>query len=68
VQVVIVPIVKKPEERESVGAAAAGIFSSLKAAGVRVKLDDNDRQVRRRCGPGDPWPRSKTNRVGRIWE
>ncbi len=44
-QVVIVPIVKKPEEKEAVDAAAGSIFAALKAAGIRVKLDDNDRQV-----------------------
>jgi prolyl-tRNA synthetase len=42
VQVVIVPIYKTDEERVRVLDAADGILRSLKAAGVRIKLDDRD--------------------------
>lgn len=40
VQVVIVPIVKKEAEREAVEAAARGLESICKSAGIRVKVDD----------------------------
>lgn len=41
-QVVIVPIGRKPEEREPVLAKAREIQSALEAAGIRVKIDDDD--------------------------
>ena len=43
VQVVVVPIAQKNKDKESVAAAAADIVGALKAAGVRVKLDDDSR-------------------------
>lgn len=43
VQVVVVPIAQKNKDKETVAAAAADIVSSLTAAGVRVKLDDDTR-------------------------
>ena len=43
VQVVVVPIAQKNKDKESVAAAAADIVGALKAAGVRVKLDDDTR-------------------------
>ncbi len=42
VQVVIVPIWRKPEERESVLGAARAALAALDAAGVRVRLDDRE--------------------------
>src|SRR6266851_988738 len=42
VQAVIVPIWRKPEERETVLAAARNSFSVLEAAGIRVKLDERE--------------------------
>ena len=42
-QVVVVPIAQKNKDKETVAAAAADIVSTLKAAGVRVKLDDDTR-------------------------
>jgi len=42
VQAVIVPIWRKPEERETVLAAARGSFNVLEAAGIRVKLDERE--------------------------
>jgi len=42
VQVVIVPIWRKPEERESVLGAARAAFAALDTAGVRVRLDDRE--------------------------
>ncbi|MES2882211.1 MAG: proline--tRNA ligase [Bacteroidota bacterium] len=41
-QVVIVPIYKGDEQKEQIGAKAAEIISELKAAGIRVKYDDNE--------------------------
>ncbi|MBF6569498.1 MAG: proline--tRNA ligase [Candidatus Binataceae bacterium] len=41
-QVVIVPIWRKPEERDKVLAAAASIRDSLEKAGVRVRLDQRE--------------------------
>jgi hypothetical protein len=37
-QVVIVPIVKKDSDRESVMAAVDGLVAALKGAGIRVKV------------------------------
>jgi Anticodon binding domain len=37
--VVIVPIVKSPEDREAVESAAADLAAAAKAAGIRVKVD-----------------------------
>ena len=42
VQVVIIPIFKGEEQKEQVGKKAMEIMSALKAAGIRVKYDDND--------------------------
>ena len=42
VQVVIVPIYRDDEQRATVLEYGQGIFDELKAAGVRVKLDDRD--------------------------
>ncbi len=42
VQVVIVPIWRKPEEREAVLAAARQAREALEATGVRVRLDDRE--------------------------
>ncbi len=42
IQVVIVPIFKSDAEQAAVMEAADRIFAELKAAGVRVKLDDRD--------------------------
>lgn len=47
IQVVIVPIYKSDDERAGVMEAADNIFKSLKAAGIRIKLDD-----RTECTPG----------------
>lgn len=47
IQVVIVPIFKNDEERDAVMVAADNIFKQLKAAGIRMKLDD-----RTGCSPG----------------
>ncbi|MEW5316484.1 MAG: hypothetical protein WDW38_007855 [Sanguina aurantia] len=44
IQVVIVPIIKKDTDRESVMAAVAGLAAAGKAAGIRVKVDASDRQ------------------------
>jgi len=41
-QVVIVPIWRKPEERESVLGAARTAFDALENAGVRARLDDRE--------------------------
>lgn len=43
VQVIVVPISQKNKDKGSVAAAAADIVRVLKAAGVRVKLDDDTR-------------------------
>jgi len=42
IQVVLVPIFRKPEEQEAVLAEANRIVTSLKAAGIRVRLDDRE--------------------------
>ena len=42
VQVVIVPIYRKDEEKEMVLAKADEIHASLKSLGIRVKVDDDD--------------------------
>jgi prolyl-tRNA synthetase len=42
IQAVIVPIFRKEEEKEKVMEAADRIFMELKAAGIRVKMDDRD--------------------------
>jgi prolyl-tRNA synthetase len=42
IQVVVVPIFKNDAEKPKVMEAADRLFSDLKAAGVRVKLDDRD--------------------------
>jgi len=42
VQVVIVPIVRKEADRESVGAHVDKIVAAARAAGLRVKVDDRD--------------------------
>ena len=41
-QVVIIPIIKKGDDAAAIKAAAEKAYSSLKAAGVRVDLDDRD--------------------------
>lgn len=43
-QVVIVPLGNKPEDREMVIPVANKLRDDLKAAGVRVKLDDDDKR------------------------
>lgn len=45
IQIVIVPIVKKEAERESVEAAAKGLEAVCKKAGIRVKLDDRNEKT-----------------------
>lgn len=42
IQAVIVPIYKNDDERSSVMPVADRIFAEVKAAGIRVKLDDSD--------------------------
>jgi prolyl-tRNA synthetase len=42
VQAVIVPIFKTPEEKVKVMEVAERIFKELKAAGIRLKMDDRD--------------------------
>jgi len=42
VQVVLVPIFRKPDERAAVVAEGARIIEELKARGIRAKLDDRD--------------------------
>ena len=42
IQVVLVPIFRKEEEREAVLGAAAKIMDDLRAAGIRAKLDDRE--------------------------
>jgi prolyl-tRNA synthetase len=42
IQVVIVPIWRKPEERESVLGAARSALAALETAGMRVHLDDRE--------------------------
>jgi prolyl-tRNA synthetase len=42
IEVVLVPIYKGPEQMEEIVAALKAIADQLKAAGVRVKLDDDD--------------------------
>jgi prolyl-tRNA synthetase len=41
-QVVIVPIWRKPEERDQVLQAAANVFQALKAAELRVRVDERE--------------------------
>ncbi len=41
-QAVIVPIFKSPEEKNKVMDVAERIFKELKAAGIRIKMDDRD--------------------------
>ncbi|KXZ49690.1 hypothetical protein GPECTOR_20g547 [Gonium pectorale] len=45
VQVVIIPIVKKEEDRVPVGEAAQRLAAAAKAAGIRVKVDADERQT-----------------------
>ncbi|KAG2438265.1 hypothetical protein HYH02_010963 [Chlamydomonas schloesseri] len=45
VQVVIIPIVKKEEDRVPVNEAAAKLAAAAKAAGIRVKIDADERQT-----------------------
>jgi prolyl-tRNA synthetase len=42
IQVVIVPIFRKPEELAKIKEAASGLISKLRDKGVDVKFDDND--------------------------
>jgi len=42
IQVVLVPIFRKPEEQEAVLAEANRIIDELKAAGIRARLDDRE--------------------------
>jgi len=42
IQVVLVPIFRKPEERTAVLEEAERIVTNLKAAGIRVRLDDRE--------------------------
>lgn len=42
IQAVIVPIFRKEEEKAKVMEAADRVFSDLKAAGIRIKMDDRD--------------------------
>jgi prolyl-tRNA synthetase len=42
IQAVIVPIFKKDDEKAKVMEVADRIFSELKAAGIRIKMDDRD--------------------------
>ena len=41
-QVVIVPLANKPEEKDKVHPVAKNLENHLRAAGIRVKLDDDD--------------------------
>ena len=43
IQVVVVPIAQKNKDKESVSAAASAVVKTLTDAGVRVKLDDDER-------------------------
>lgn len=43
IQVVIVPIAQKNKDKPAVTDAAANIASTLESAGIRVKIDDDDR-------------------------
>jgi prolyl-tRNA synthetase len=45
IQVVIVPIWRKPDEKESVLGLAHQVLGALNGAGVRVKLDDREDQT-----------------------
>eukprot|EP00198_Chlamydomonas_reinhardtii_P008273 XP_001697610.1 organellar class II aminoacyl tRNA synthetase [Chlamydomonas reinhardtii] len=45
IQVVIIPIVKKEEDRVPVNEAAARLAAAAKAAGIRVKVDMDERQT-----------------------
>ena len=42
IQVVIVPIFRKPEELAKIKEAASGLISKLRDKGIEVKFDDND--------------------------
>jgi prolyl-tRNA synthetase len=42
IQVVIVPIFKTPDEKAKVMEVAERVFKELKAAGIRLKMDDRD--------------------------
>ena len=42
IQVVLVPIYKTEEEKEAVMEVADKVFSELKAAGIRIKMDDRE--------------------------
>ena len=42
IQVVLVPIYKTEEEKQSVMEVADKVFSELKAAGIRIKMDDRE--------------------------
>jgi prolyl-tRNA synthetase len=42
IQVVIVPIFRKPEELAKIKEAASGLISKLRDKGIDVKFDDND--------------------------
>ncbi len=42
IQVVIIPLGKKPEDKERVGKAVKNLAAHLKDAGIRVKIDDDD--------------------------
>lgn len=43
-QVVLVPIYRKPEEQEAVVAACHRLAGEIKALGIRVKVDDDDKR------------------------
>lgn len=45
IQVVIVPIWKKADEKTGVLSAASSVKEALKTAGVKVKLDDSDQRT-----------------------
>ncbi|KAG2429536.1 hypothetical protein HXX76_010771 [Chlamydomonas incerta] len=45
IQAVIIPIVKKEEDRVPVSEAAAKLAAAAKAAGIRVKVDSDERQT-----------------------
>ncbi|KAK1272257.1 hypothetical protein QJS04_geneDACA012973 [Acorus gramineus] len=45
IQVIIVPIWKKEEEKTTVSNAAASLEEILKSAGIRVKLDDSEQNT-----------------------
>lgn len=43
IQVVIIPIYRNQEEFESVRAKCLEVYNEIKALGIRIKLDDNDK-------------------------